>query len=359
MSDLFDPLTFAHGPAMTNRLMLAPLTNVQSHPDGILSDAEVNWLTMRARGGFGLVMTAAAYVQQAGKGFPGQIGIHNDACVSGLSRLAAAIKAEGCPAAVQLYHGGFRADKAAAGVPLVGPSDDAGTGARAMSTSEVEAMIEAFVASAERAERAGFDGVEIHGAHSYLLCEFLSSEHNRREDAYGGSLENRARPIRAIIAGIRQRCGADFTLGLRLSAERMGLEIAESRALSGSLLAEGQLDYLDLSLWDVFKEPEDEAFKGRPLINWFTDLPRGKTRLGVAGFVRSGPDARACLDAGADFVLIGRAAIVHHDFPQRVREAADFAMPALPIDPDHLAAEGVSPPFLKYLGNFPGFIVKA
>jgi 2,4-dienoyl-CoA reductase-like NADH-dependent reductase (Old Yellow Enzyme family) len=180
MTDMFAPLTFAHGAPLPNRLMLAPLTNQQSHPDGTLSDAEHHWLAMRAKGGFGAVMTAAAYVHPAAKGFPGQLGIHDDACLPGLAKLAAAIKAEGSASAVQLYHGGIRADQKASGLQALGPSDDAETGSRAMTILEVESAIDAFISAATRAEKAGFNGVELHGAHNYLICEFLSTAYNRR-----------------------------------------------------------------------------------------------------------------------------------------------------------------------------------
>ncbi len=356
MTEMFAPLTFAHGAPLPNRLMLAPLTNQQSHADGTLSQAELHWLTMRAKGGFGGVMTAAAYVTTEGKGFPGQLGIHDDICLPGLTQLAAAINAAGSRSAVQLHHAGIRADQKASGLQAVGPSDDAATGARAMNIAEVEATIEAYIAAAERAHRAGFNGVELHGAHNYLLCEFLSLTHNHRDDLYGGSLENRARPLRKIIHGIRARCGAGFTLGVRLTVERFGIEIHEARALCGELMAEKELDYLDLSLWDVFKEPEAAAFKGRSLIDWFAELPRHATRLGVAGQIRSGGEAQRSLDAGADFVLIGRAGIANHDFPQRLARDADYQMPKLPLSRAHLAQEGVSPVFLDYLQNFPNFM---
>ena len=359
MTDLFDPMTFTRGPAMRNRFMLAPLTNKQSHPDGTLSEAEFNWLTMRAKGGFGLVMTAATFVQMQGKAFKGQLGIHDDACLPGLSRLADAIRAEGSLSAVQLHHGGIRADVNETGLEVLGPSDDPKTGARAMTPGEIEQTIQAFIDAARRAEKAGFDGVELHGAHTYLLCAFLSGKFNRRSDDFGGSLENRARLIREVIAGIRRECRSDFTLGLRLSAERMGMEMAEVRTLSGELMAEGQLDYLDLSLWDCFKDPEEEEFKGKPLISHFTDIDRHGTRLGAAGNLRSGSSAQACLDAGADFVLIGKAAIANHDFPEQVRKLQDFAMQDDPLSREHLAAEGISPVFVDYLETFPGLVEPA
>ncbi len=357
MSDLFAPLSFTRGPAMKNRLMLAPLTNQQSNPDGTLSDAERHWLAMRAKGGFGLVMTAAAYVQTIGKGFAGQLGIHDDICLDGLKLMAAALKAEGALAHVQLHHAGLRSEAAVTGLQPVAPSADEAIGARAMTLGEIEEMIEAFVRGAERAEQAGFDGVELHGAHTYLLCEFLSSDFNRREDLYGGSLENRGRVIREVIAGIRQRTGRDFQLGLRLSAESMGMKLGEVREFTRQLCAEGQLDYIDLSLWDVFKTPEEADFKGRPLVDWFTDFDRNGTRIGVAGQIRSGAAARRCLEAGADFPIIGRAAIINHDFVEKLRGEPDYTMPALPVPRDRLPGEGVSPAFLTYLEtSFPGFV---
>lgn len=356
MTRLFEPLAFKRGPAMPNRFMLAPLTNKQSHDDGTLSEEEMHWLELRARGGFGMVMTAAAYVQQDGKAFTGQLGIHDDICLPGLSMLAERIKAHGSLTCVQLYHGGIKSDPAITGLPNVGPSDDEESGARAMTRGEIDAVVEAFVRGAERAEKAGFHGVEIHGAHGYLLCAFLDTVRNRRTDEYGGSLENRASPIRRIIAGIRARCGPDFQLGLRLSAERLGENIGEALTLAQQLLNEDQLDWLDMSLWDCFKEPEDERFKGRSLIAWFSELERGDTRLGVAGKLYSSKDVQGCMDAGADFTLIGRGAIARHDFPQRVRASADYSIPDLPLSADLLANEGISPKFLSYLGSFPGFL---
>ena len=355
MTDLFEPLAFRSGHHMKNRFMLAPLTNQQSHSDGLLSQEEHDWLVMRAKGGFGAVMTAAAYVQPDGKGFDGQFGMDQERFRSALESLAKDIKSHDCLAIAQLYHGGLRA---VPGLDIVGPSEDEQTGARALSTHEVEEMIEAFISSAKRAQDAGFDGVELHGAHSYLLCQFLSSELNRRDDQFGGSLDNRARPIRDIIAGIRQRCGKDFNLGLRLSPERMQIRTDEMIDLASQLLDEARLDYLDMSLWDCFKEPEDEQFKGKPLIGWFAELDRGDTRLGVAGQIRSAKTAQACIDAGADFVLIGRAAIAEHDFPQRVAKDSGHEMPDPPFTRDYLAGEGISPPFMEYLNNF-AFVEKA
>jgi len=357
MTDLFAPLTFAHGPALKNRFVLAPLTNLQSHPDGRLSDDEFHWLTKRAEGGFGLTMTCAAHVQRVGQGFPGQLGIFSDDHLEGLTRLAKAIKANDSVAVVQLHHAGFRSPKALIGTDPVGPSDNAETGSRGLSLAEVEQLRDDFIAAAVRAQTAGFDGVEIHGAHSYVLCQFLSEGLNQRTDRYGGSPENRARLIREIIDGIRAQCRPDFLLGLRLSPERFDLKLADILDLAQAVMTEGKIDFLDMSLWDVNKEPNEEAFQGRSLMSWFTDLDRGSVRLGVAGKIMSAADARACLAAGCDFVLIGRGAILHHDYPKQVQANPDFHPIALPVTREHLHKEGLGPTFVDYMNTWKGFVV--
>jgi 2,4-dienoyl-CoA reductase-like NADH-dependent reductase (Old Yellow Enzyme family) len=344
-------MAFTRGPAWRNRFMLAPLTNTQSHADGTLSDEEFRWLTMRAKGGFGLVMTCAAHVQRIGQGFSGQLGVFSDNHLAGLSRLAAAIRANGAVSSIQLHHAGNRAFKVLADERPVGPSDEAKTRTRALSTGEVEQLTEDFIAAAVRAEQAGFDGVELHGAHGYILCAFQSPELNRREDRYGGSHENRTRLLLDVLAGVRARTRPDFQVGVRLSSERFGLKFDEQLALARLLLASGDVDYLDMSLWDAFKAPEEEAYAHRPLIDWFAKLPRGETRLGAAGKIMRPADARRLSEAGADFVILGRAAILHHDYPLRYAAELNFAPVSTPVTRDYLDREGVSPAFVVYLNS--------
>ncbi len=358
MQSLFEPLTFLRGPALKNRFALAPLTNLQSHVDGKLSDDEYKWLTMRAEGGFSLTMTAAAHVQAIGQGFPGQLGIFSDDHLEGLTRLAAGINKNDSLSIVQLHHAGHRSPEELIGTKPVAPSDHEESGARALSTAEVEQVIEDFIAGAERAEKAGFDGVEIHGAHGYILCQFLSSDTNRRDDQYGGSLENRARPLFDVIAGIRQRCGKDFNLGVRLTPERFGIKLGEAIEVAQRLFDEAQIDYLDMSLWDVFSEPKEEAYKGKSLMDHFTALKRGDVRLGVAGKIRTPEEAKRCMDSGVDFVLLGRAAIVHHDFPNLTAKDSNFTPVPNPVSADHLRAEGLSETFLGYMSSWKGFVAE-
>lgn len=356
MTDAASPLSFMRGPAMANRMMLAPLTNLQSQVDGVLSDDEIKWLTMRAAGGMGLVMTAAAHVQRQGQGFPGQLGVWSDDHIPRLTELAKAIKANGSLSAVQLHHAGIRSPADLIGEAPQGPFADAETGSRALSTAEVEQLRDDFIAAAVRAEKAGFDGVEIHGAHGYILAQFLDAENNQRTDGYGGSFEHRKRIIFEVIDGIRAATRADFQLGLRLSPERFGTRTAEALQLAEEVMASGQLDYLDMSLWDCFKDPQDPEFAGQPLIKLFTVLPRGNTRLGVAGKIMDAAKVQACLDAGADFVLVGRGAILHHDFAKRVIADPAFAATPTPVTRAHLQAEGLGPAFVDYMASWKGFV---
>jgi 2,4-dienoyl-CoA reductase-like NADH-dependent reductase (Old Yellow Enzyme family) len=336
--------------------MLAPLTNHQSHADGTLSDDEYGWLNMRAEGGFGAVMTCGAHVVPNGRCFPGQLGIFSDSHIEGLRRLATGIKAQGSLAIVQLFHAGNRSPADMIGEAPIFPSDDQVTGARGMTTAEVEKLVEDFIIAAQRAEKAGFDGVELHGAHGYLPCAFLSPTSNLRTDKYGGSLENRTRFVKEIIDGVRKHCGAQFNIGLRLSAERFGLEVEETCQVAQGFMREDAIDYLDFSLWDAFKEPADERLQGRSLMSYFTELDRGNVRLGVAGKIMSAADSKACVDAGADFVLIGRAAILHHDFPHKVNADKSFEAVTAPVSREYLEMQGVGPAFIHYLDDFFGFV---
>jgi 2,4-dienoyl-CoA reductase-like NADH-dependent reductase (Old Yellow Enzyme family) len=351
MAQLTDPLQFRSGATLKNRFVLSPLTNLQSHADGVLSDDEFRWLTMRAEGGFALTMTCAASVQESGVGFPGQLGFHDERHLPGLTRLASAIKANNSHAVAQLHHGGLRSLK-----NPKAPSADEKLKAEAMTLDEVRASRDHFITAAQRAERAGFDGVELHGAHGYLICSFLSPELNRREDEYGGSPENRARFLFECIDGVRAATRCDFSLGVRLSPERWGIQLSEIRDVAQRIMREANIDYIDMSLWDVRKEPNDEAYQGRTLASYFTELDRNGTRLGAAGKIMSAQDARDVIAMGFDFPVLGRAAILHHDFPKRAVADANFTAIATPVSEAYLHEEGLGPAFVNYMRTWKGFV---
>ena len=349
MIDLLSPLTLSRGPSLKNRFMLAPLTNTQSFDDGRLSEEEYRWLTMRAQGGFGLTMTCASHVQAIGKGFPGQLGVFSDDHLEGLKRLSSKIKASGSVAICQIHHAGMRSPEELIGQKPVCPSDNKEFNARALSYDEVENLRDDFIKAAIRSEQAGFDGVELHGAHGYILAQFLSPEINQRDDQYGLSLSNRSRLLYEIIDGIRSECNKDFILGVRLSPERFGLRLNEITILAEELMTSGKIDFLDMSLWDVFKEPEDEAFKGKKLISYFTELRRGNTRLGVAGSIKTPRDAEKTMAEGVDWIMLGRAGMLHHNFPKMYEADRNFTPIEIPVTEEYLMNEGLSEKFIQYI----------
>lgn len=341
-----DPLQFRCGSVMKNRIGLSAMTTWQSHPDGTASNEERNWLAMRAEGGFGLVATCCAHVSEDGQGFEGQLGIFSDHHIAGLCGIAGAIKAYGALALVQLYHGGFRAPRELTAGILRSPYDVPELGVTAMTRDEIENIVEAFVTSAVRAQAAGFDGIELHGGHGYLLSQFLDADRNVRKDGFGMTHEGRTRIFHDIVSRIRSRTGPGFVVGVRHGAESEGMTIANSKLVAAELLASGTLDFLDVSTPDVFGFPRGRL-DGPRLIDQFAELPRHGTRLALTGAITGASQVRRALANGADIVLVGRAAIRDHDFVHHALEDPDFIAQPFPATEAELAREGVSPAFLR------------
>jgi 2,4-dienoyl-CoA reductase-like NADH-dependent reductase (Old Yellow Enzyme family) len=356
MAELSKPTAFSCGQTMKNKFMLAPLTNEQSNEDGSLSDNEFNWLVKRATGGFGLVMTCASHVQKIGKGFPGQLGIFSDRLIEGHKRLAKAIQQEGSLAVIQLHHAGMRSPEHLIGEPPVCPSINEKTGARALRLEEVITLKDDFIQAAVRAKECGYNGVEIHGAHGYILSQFLSSSINFRTDEYGGNLKGRSKLLFEIIDGIREKCGSLFLVGVRLSPERFGMDLKEVKHVAQQIIDEGKVDFLDISLWDSFKLPETKEYQNQTLLEHFTSLNWREVKLTVAGNIRSGKDVQNILDQGVDFVTIGRAAILHHDFAKQVMNDPSFTPIDIPVTREYLKNEGLSDTFVNYMKRWPDFV---
>ncbi|KAL0943579.1 nadh:flavin oxidoreductase nadh oxidase [Colletotrichum truncatum] len=353
--DLFKSLSLKRGPPLKNRLLLAPLTNWQCHVDGTVSEDEAHWLEQCAAGGFSMVMTCAANVSPSGKAFPGQMGIYSDDHLPGLRRIADIIRAHGAVSSVQIHHGGLRANPEFVN-DLVGPSDNPSTGVRGLSLKEVEDVRDDFIAAAQRAEEAGFDGVEVHSAFGWIPMQFLSPLFNQRTDKYGGSLENRSRFLFEIISGIRAKCKPDFQIGLRISFERYGVPLVEMREVAARAIREEVIDYLDLAVWDWKKVTQEEPFQGRTILGLFTDLPRSAVRVGASGKVMSVSEAASVLNAGCDFVMLGKAAILEPDFPRRAQLDLEHRSPQLPVTQAYLKEKGLSDNFVSYMRTWEGFV---
>ena len=206
-----------------NRIAMPPMASEKTE-NGRVTEAHHRYYTKRCGGGhIGLVITEHMYIMPSGQASPGQIYIGAEDCIEGLSGLTAAIHEGGSKCLAQINHAGFKAPVALTGQQPVSASDRAqllksGDVAhpRDLSTEEIKEITAAFAAAAVRAKKAGYDGVEIHGAHGYLLCQFYSPLANFRADEYGGSLENRVRFHLEVIKTVREAVGEDFIVAIRM-----------------------------------------------------------------------------------------------------------------------------------------------
>ncbi|BCW50842.1 NADH:flavin oxidoreductase [Arthrobacter sp. StoSoilB13] len=357
MPILTDPLTLSTGAVLQNRFALAPLTNQQSHEDGTASAHDLHWFEQLAAGGYSLLTTAAANVQPTGKSFAGQLGIYDDRHIPGLAAMADIAHRHGILTSVQLHHGGaFARQDLIGSETLVGPSDGENAGARALTLLEAEQLRDDFIAAAGRAQRAGFDGIELHGAFGFILSAFLSPETNRRTDHYGGNPDGRSRLLREIIQGIRAACGPGFHIGLRLALSGQDPHLPELRDMVADFLERGQVDYLDLVIRSLGTRVEVGPHTGELLVEIFTDLPRASTKVGVSGDVMSSAGAQRALDHGSDFVFVASGAVVHHDFPQRALADHAYETPRPPLPASFFRDQGRSPAFVDYLQESLGFV---
>src|ERR1700742_4183855 len=264
---VWSPLRFNCGQEMANRFAMAPLTTDSSHEDGTAPDNELEFIRRRAAGGFGMVISSATYVEQDGRSWKG-IGAANDAHLSSLKRLAEAMRAAGGLAILQIYDGGRIARpeligkqslRAASAVASLRPGAKT---PRAMTTDEVEKLIASFREAASLARKAGFDGVEVHGANHYAVHQFFSPRANHRDDKWGGTLSKRMNFPLAVAQAVRDALGPDLVAGYRVTpfeAEADGYTLEDAKQLCGEL-ARLDLDYISVSLDDYRKSrPTGEA----------------------------------------------------------------------------------------------------
>jgi 2,4-dienoyl-CoA reductase-like NADH-dependent reductase (Old Yellow Enzyme family) len=359
MKQLLEPVRFRNGVVARNRVALAAMTNRQSHEDGSLGEDELRWLVRRAEGGFGIVTTCAAHVAKDGQGWPGQLGVFADVLLPGLTRLAGELRVRGALAFVQLYHGGLRADPALTGGELWSASEhEIGERppVRAASEEDIRRVIDQFGEAGRRSHQAGFDGVEIHGAHGYLLTQFLSRTENRRSDAWGGPLPNRARLVREVTRAVRARVPDSFVVGVRLSPEDAGnahgLDLDESVRVAQWLCEDGA-DYIHLSR-PLALAPSQKRPQLHTLELFRPALP-AETLLFVAGQIWTRAEADRLLELGADVVALARSAIVNPDWPHFAADP-EWEPRRPPLTVEELRQLAVSPGFAEYLRRWQGFV---
>ena len=246
------PIT-VKGLQLANRLVLPPMNGHKATGEGHITEENLKYYDAMTRdGAFPLVIVEHCYIMPGGRASVDQISIADDSTLPGLKKLAELLHRNGCKAVVQINHCGGRSNRAAAG-EVVAPSlykvDARDNVDRALEKEELPAIVEAFAAAARRVKQLGFDGVEVHSAHGYLLNEFYSPFANRRSDEYGGDIQGRTRLHREVLTAVRQAVGPDFPLFLRLGAldYMEGGSTAEDAVAAAKLFEEWGVDLLDIS----------------------------------------------------------------------------------------------------------------
>ena len=251
MSKLFEPGEI-NGMRLANRFVRSATWEGMAADDGACTPKLIDLMVTLAQGGVGLIISSHAYVSPEGQAGPWQIGVYDDKLIPGLEAMAAAVHENGGKIVMQLAHAGYFANAKLTGQTPQAPSNVEGfaKGARQeMSADDIQGVVKAYGAAAQRAQTAGFDGVQIHSAHGYLLSQFLSPAFNHRKDEYGGDIQNRARAMVEVLREVRQAVGKDFPVLVKINCQDFienGLQPEDSRQ-AGKMLVENGIDAIELS----------------------------------------------------------------------------------------------------------------
>lgn len=338
--ELLDQLTLPNGQSLKNRIAMAPMTTQSAYFDGSITEELIKYYAERS-GTAGTIIVESAFVEDKGRGFFGALGIDHDDKIEGLSRLTQAIKNKGSKALIQIYHAGRMAwPEMNGGAKPISSSAVAALRPNApvpteMTHQEVLEMVANFKEAVRRAIKAGFDGVELHGANTYLLQQFFSPHSNRRQDAWGGSREKRAKfPLEVLKAAhqaVKEEGAENFIIGYRFSPEELeepGIHFEDSMYLLNTLAEEG-LDYVHFSMGAYLRTSIVDTNDLEPTIAKYHKLKLEKLAqvpvMGVGGILQKA-DAEDALAAGYDLVAIAKGYLVENDWAQAIM--ADQQVPA-------------------------------
>lgn len=358
------PFTLPNGVVIKNRVVLPPMTEQMSFEDGTVTLEEINYMQQRA-GGVGLFITPVAYINKEGKGFEGQLGADDDSKILGLAKLAHAIKARGAKAILQIFSAGrmtnpwiTRGLQPVSASAVAAPRNGAAI-PRELSADEVVNLIKDFAQATRRAIEAGFDGIELHGANTYLLQQFVSPHSNRRTDEWGGSLDKRLNLPLAVIDEVmkvkNKYASPSFIVGYRLSPEELeepGITLDDTKYFIGEL-QHTELDYIHVSMGSVWRTSMRDKGNVEPIITQLKKVSPKKPIIAV-GNVRTPQQAEEVVQADIDFVALGHQLIIEPNWVEKVisgdEEAIRYQLHA--ADFDDL---GIKPPFLEFIRDMPGF----
>ncbi|HZJ87106.1 MAG TPA: NADH-dependent flavin oxidoreductase [Erysipelothrix sp.] len=332
MNTVMKELRLNSNAVLKNRLVMAPMVAQGSSIEGYITQEDLDYFDIRSNVA-GMIITGAAAVEDAGRGFNHQIGVSTDKHVEGLRKLAETIKKDDNKAILQLYHGGR---ESVGGYELFGevvapsaiefPFLDYVP--RELKEDEILRIIDSFAQSTKRAIDAGFDGVEIHAANHYLLQQFFSSYSNHRTDKWGGSLENRMRfsleILKAVKKIVKEHAPEEFIVGFRfcpdeIHGENIGFTLEESIQWIDAVVNEG-VDYIHISIWTGYDTdaPESDTSYGKTFLDKFGD----KTAVIIVSDVFSLEEANQALEHG-HLVAIGRAALIEPQFADKIMNNKD------------------------------------
>ncbi|RLM26564.1 flavocytochrome c [Brenneria alni] len=332
--DLLKSFTLPNGVTLKNRVLMAPMTTCSGFFDGSVTKELIEYYQARA-GSIGAIIVECCFVDDKGLAFPGAIGIDDDAKIAGLAKISAAIQAKGSKAILQIYHGGRMVEpRFIGGASPVAPSALAAPRAGAvvpvaLTEDDVEEMIEKFGKAVYRAIQAGFDGVEIHGANTYLIQQFYSPNSNQRTDKWGGSRDKRAKFPLAVLDITHERVNkyADrpFIIGYRFSPEEIeepGIRFDDSLYLLDKLAEKG-LDYVHFSMGHTLRSSIVDINDPTPLIKKY--VANRSARLAVipvigVGDIINKTDAVTALENGYDLVAVGRGCIAYPDWIEQIAD---------------------------------------
>jgi 2,4-dienoyl-CoA reductase-like NADH-dependent reductase (Old Yellow Enzyme family) len=253
---------------LTNRFVRSATWEGMAGEDGSCTPALIDVAVRLARGGVGLIITGHAFVSEEGRAGPWQMGVHSDALLPGLTRMATAVHDAGGKIVMQIAHAGSRASMQLTGLQSISASQyeyETGSTSREMDQGDIKRLTRAFAQAAVRARAAGFDGVQIHGAHGYLLNQFLSPFFNKRKDTYGGTIENRTRMVLEVLRSIQGTAGPDFPVLIKLNSEDFlegGFTIDDMLA-TARILEQAGIDAIEMSGGTVLSAEYIASRKGK------------------------------------------------------------------------------------------------
>jgi 2,4-dienoyl-CoA reductase-like NADH-dependent reductase (Old Yellow Enzyme family) len=327
---LIEPRKLGSTINVKNPIVMAPMTTFSANQDGTVSDEELSYYKARANG-VGMVITATTYVSPSGKGFPGQFAAYNDSFLPSLKKLSETIKGEGALAVLQIFHGGRMAipaempDGQTISASAIAPERPGATTPREMTDIEIQDTIKAFGETTKLAIEAGFDGVEIHGANTYLLQQFFSPHSNRRDDVWGGSIDKRMNFPLAVIAEVKkvvkENSNENFIIGYRFSPEEMetpGISLNDTLSYV-DVLADQGLSYLHASLSDFWQSSMRDKTQTSPVICKLLDQIHGRVPLIGVGSIHTPEDALKALEFGIAFIALGRELIMEPEWVNKIQ----------------------------------------